>query len=87
MSQPEGQHSALSNLLNESRTFPPSEDFAAQANAKPSLYDEASANREEFWAKQAERLHWDTKWSQVLDWSNAPFAKWFVGGKLNVAYN
>lgn len=87
MSQPEGQHSALSNLLNESRTFPPSEDFAAQANAKPSLYDEASANREEFWAKQAERLHWDTQWSQVLDWSNAPFAKWFVGGKLNVAYN
>ncbi|WP_277676039.1 acetate--CoA ligase, partial [Saccharopolyspora rectivirgula] len=87
MSQPEGQHSALSNLLNESRTFPPSEDFAAQANAKPSLYDEASANREEFWAKQAERLHWGTKWSQVLDWSNAPFAKWFVGGKLNVAYN
>lgn len=87
MSQPEGQHSALSNLLNENRTFPPSEDFAAQANAKPSLYDEASANREEFWAKQAERLHWGTQWSQVLDWSNAPFAKWFVGGKLNVAYN
>ncbi|TDD32445.1 acetate--CoA ligase, partial [Saccharopolyspora elongata] len=47
----------------------------------------ASADREAFWAKQAERLAWDTKWDQVLDWSNAPFAKWYVGGKLNVAYN
>jgi len=41
----------------------------------------------DFWAEQAERLHWDRKWSRVLDWSDAPFAKWFVGGKLNVAYN
>jgi acetyl-CoA synthetase len=81
------QSPALDNLLNESRTFPPSDEFAAQANAKADLYAEADADREEFWAKQAERLHWETKWDQVLDWSNAPFAKWFVGGKLNVAYN
>jgi acetyl-CoA synthetase len=87
MTQQQGQGQALDNLLNESRTFPPSEEFAAQANAKPELYDEAKTDREAFWAKQAERLHWDTKWSQVLDWSDAPFAKWFVGGKLNVAYN
>ena len=40
-----------------------------------------------FWAKQAERLAWDTTWTEVLDWSNPPFAKWFVGGKLNAAYN
>ena len=40
-----------------------------------------------FWATQAERLTWATKWYQVLDWSNAPFAKWFVGGTLNAAYN
>jgi acetyl-CoA synthetase len=78
---------ALDNLSTEHRTFPPSEEFAAQANATAALYEEATADREAFWAKQAERLSWDTKWDQVLDWSNAPFAKWFVGGKLNVAYN
>ncbi|WP_190819341.1 acetate--CoA ligase [Saccharopolyspora pogona] len=87
MNQPDGQSNTLDNLLIESRTFPPSQEFAAQANATSALYEEASADREAFWVKQAERLHWDTKWNQVLDWSNAPFAKWFVGGKLNVAYN
>ncbi|MDX3658098.1 acetate--CoA ligase [Streptomyces sp. ID05-26A] len=87
MTQSPGQGNALDNLLTESRTFPPSDEFAAQANAQPALYEEAKADREAFWAKQAERLHWETKWDQVLDWSGAPFAKWFVGGKLNVAYN
>jgi acetyl-CoA synthetase len=90
MTEPSGQGSpnpALDNLLTESRTFPPSAEFAAQANAKADLYDEAAADREAFWAKEAEHLHWETKWNQVLDWSAAPFAKWFVGGKLNVAYN
>jgi acetyl-CoA synthetase len=81
------QSPALDNLLTESRTFPPSDEFAGQANAKADLYTEADTDREAFWAKQAERLTWDTKWTQVLDWTNAPFAKWFVGGKLNVAYN
>ncbi|MEU3624370.1 acetate--CoA ligase [Amycolatopsis coloradensis] len=81
------QSPALDNLLTESRTFPPSEAFSAQANATADFYAEADADREAFWAKQAERLHWDTKWSQVLDWTTAPVAKWFVGGKLNVAYN
>lgn len=87
MGQPDGQSSTLDNLLTESRTFPPSQEFAAQANAGAQLYDEAAADREAFWEKQAERLDWDTRWTQVLDWSNAPFAKWFVGGKLNVAHN
>ncbi|HEY8372693.1 MAG TPA: acetate--CoA ligase [Pseudonocardiaceae bacterium] len=87
MTQQTGQSPALDNLLSENRSFPPSEEFAAQANATAELYEEASADREAFWAKQAERLHWETKWTQVLDWSNAPFAKWFVGGRLNVAYN
>jgi acetyl-CoA synthetase len=87
MTQTSDQGPALDNLLNESRTFPPGEEFAAQANATSDLYEEGSADREAFWAKQAERLHWDTKWSRVLDWDNPPFAKWFVGGKLNVAYN
>jgi acetyl-CoA synthetase len=87
MTQPSDQGTALDNLLSESRAFPPSEEFAAQANAGASLYEEAATDREAFWAKQAGRLHWETPWSQVLDWSNAPFAKWFVGGRLNVAYN
>ena len=87
MSQPDGQSNTLDNLLTESRTFPPPQEFAAAANATSEMYDQAAADREGFWAKQAEHLHWDTKWSQVLDWSDAPFAKWFVGGKLNVAYN
>jgi acetyl-CoA synthetase len=77
----------LANLQTESRSFPPSEEFAAQANATAELYDQADADREGFWAQQAHRLHWDTDFEQVVDWSTAPFAKWFVGGKLNVAYN
>jgi acetyl-CoA synthetase len=87
MTEPSGQSPALDNLLTESRTFPPSPEFAAQANATAQLYADADADREAFWAAQAEYLTWDTKWNQVLDWSGAPFAKWFVGGKLNVAYN
>ncbi|MGV0799641.1 acetyl-coenzyme A synthetase N-terminal domain-containing protein, partial [Mycolicibacterium elephantis] len=67
--------------------YPPSPEFAAQANATEELYREAEQDRLAFWAKQAERLSWDTPFSEVLDWSDAPFAKWFVGGKLNVAYN
>ena len=67
--------------------YPPSEEFAAQANATEEMYSEAEADRLAFWAKQAERLSWDTPFTEVLDWSEAPFAKWFVGGKLNVAYN
>ncbi|WP_436493301.1 acetate--CoA ligase [Actinokineospora sp. HUAS TT18] len=87
MTEQSGQSPALDNLSTETRVFPPSEEFAAQANASADWYGEADADREAFWAKQAERLAWDTKWSRVLDWDDAPFAKWFVGGKLNVAYN
>jgi acetyl-CoA synthetase len=87
MSQPDGQGNTLDNLLRENRTFPPSDEFAAQANATSALFDQAAADREAFWAEQAERLHWDARWTKVLDWSDAPFAKWFLGGTLNVAYN
>jgi acetyl-CoA synthetase len=87
MTEPSGQSPALDNLLTESRTFPPSKEFAAQANATAQMYADAEADRDGFWAAQADHLHWDTRWTQVLDWSNAPFAKWFVGGKLNIAYN
>ncbi|MDQ1513614.1 MAG: acetyl-CoA synthetase, partial [Microbacteriaceae bacterium] len=78
---------ALDNLSRETRRFPPSAEFAAQANVDESIYAEADADRLAFWAKRAERLTWDTPFEQVLDWSDAPFAKWFVGGKLNVAVN
>ena len=78
----------LSNLLHEERRFPPSEEFAAQAVAKPSLYEEAAADREAFWGRQAhELLTWSKDFDQVLDWTDAPFAKWFVGGRLNACYN
>ncbi len=87
MTEQSGQGQTLDNLLTESRTFPPSEEFARQANAKAELYESADADREAFWAEQAGQLSWETRWDQVLDWTNPPFAKWFVGGKLNVAYN
>ncbi len=77
----------LSNLLKEDRRFEPPEELAANANLKEEAYARADKDREAFWAEQAERLHWDTKWDQVLDWSNPPFAKWFVGGTINAAYN
>src|SRR5258705_12831296 len=67
--------------------YPPPAGFAAQANAGEDLYRDAEADRLAFWAKQANRLSWDTPFDEVLDWSEAPLAKWFVGGKLNVAYN
>ena len=78
---------SLENLMTESRLYPPSSDFAAQANAQPELYELAKKDRLKFWEMQAERLTWHKKWNQTLDWSNAPFAKWFVGGEINVSYN
>jgi acetyl-CoA synthetase len=68
-------------------SYPPPEEFAANANATAELYKAAEADRLGFWAEQANRLSWETPFRDVLDWSDAPFAKWFVGGKLNVAYN
>ena len=79
---------ALENLLQENRKFAPSAEFAEAAVAKPDVYAEAEADRPAFWAKQArDVLSWDTDFTQALDWSEAPFAKWFVGGELNAAYN
>ena len=80
-------HEAIENLSHEDRRFPPSEEFAATAIATQDLYDRAKADRLGFWADQAQTLSWSQPWSQVLDWSDAPFAKWFVDGTINVAYN
>ena len=77
----------LSNLMHETRSFPPPADLAVGANAQPGEYAEASRDRLAYWAKQAERISWAEPFTEVLDWSNAPFSKWFVGGKLNAAYN
>ena len=75
-------------LLQEERSFPPPADFTAKANmADPDIYAKAAADPEGFWAGLAEDLDWFQKWDTVLDWSDAPFAKWFIGGKLNVSYN
>jgi acetyl-CoA synthetase len=78
---------SLAALLDERRTFPPREEFRQRANANdPAIYDRALRNPEAFWASEAEKLDWFTPWQKVLEW-NAPLAKWFVGGKLNVAHN
>lgn len=74
-------------LTKDERVYHPSAEFAAKANTKDlGLYQEAEQDLEAFWAKQAERLDWFQKWDKVLDWQ-PPYAKWFINGKLNVAYN
>ncbi|WP_088287134.1 acetate--CoA ligase [Kineosporia sp. A_224] len=78
---------SLENLLHEERRFPPDPEFAKNAVAGADLYAAAAADRLAFWDDQARALTWATPWGQTLDWSDAPFAKWFVGGTLNVAYN
>lgn len=77
----------LSNLSKEERRFEPPEELASRANLKAEAYERAERDPEAFWAEQAERLHWDQKWDRVLDWDDPPFAKWFVGGTINAAYN
>jgi acetyl-CoA synthetase len=77
----------LDALLEENRQFPPSEEFRKQANAnEPEIYESARRDPDAFWAKQSERLDWFTKWNKVSEW-NAPWAKWFLGGKLNLTHN
>jgi acetyl-CoA synthetase len=74
-------------LFDERRTFPPPPEFAKNANANdPDIYARAAADFEGFWAQQAELLEWSKPWTTVLEW-DLPFAKWFVGGALNVSVN
>ena len=77
----------LANLAHEERRFEPPEELAREANLTADAYDEAEKDRLAFWEKQADRLDWETRWDRVLDWDDPPFAKWFVGGRLNAAYN
>src|SRR5436853_4877702 len=74
-------------LLTENRVFKPSKKFKEQAHLNDAkIYKKAQKNPQDFWAKQAEELDWFQKWNKILDWK-PPFAKWFIGGKLNACYN
>ena len=81
----------IDSTLDEQRSFPPSPEFAAKAQIKSlaeyeALYKESVEQPEKFWARAAEQLHWFKKWDKVLEW-NQPWAKWFLGGELNLSYN
>lgn len=77
----------LEGLLEENRVFKPGAEFQAQAAVQEGkVYEEAESDRLGFWGKAAERLSWFRPWEKVLEWE-PPFAKWYVGGKLNASYN
>lgn len=78
---------SLSNLLQENRRFEPPASLAEHANATAATYAEADEDRLAFWADAARRLDWAEPFTEVLDWSNPPFAKWFADGTLNASYN
>ena len=83
----EQNRATVKTLLEENRVFEPSEEFKKNANVQDeSIYHEAADDPEAFWGKYAEDLDWYQKWNKVLEWK-IPFAKWFVGGKLNASYN
>lgn len=81
----------ITSVLKETRQFPPPVEFVAKAHVSAAERDRlaewAKADPDGFWAEQAKTLHWFKPWTQVLDWSNAPHAKWFVGGTINASYN
>ena len=81
----------IDSTLQETRVFPPSPEFSSKSHIKSleeydRIYNEAKADPEKFWGGIAEQLHWFKKWDKVLEW-NAPWAKWFVGGEINLSYN
>jgi len=80
------EKTGLSALASESRRFDPPQGLAEHANVTADAYDDAWADRLGFWETQARRLQWDKQWETALEWE-PPFAKWFVGGQLNVAAN
>jgi acetyl-CoA synthetase len=92
MSSQRSETNAIDSVLQETRFFPPAEDFRAKAHVKSTeeyerLWNYAKDDPESFWAERAdEYLTWFQKWDKVLEW-NPPFAKWFTGGKLNACYN
>ncbi len=86
------QSDRIESVLQETRVFPPPADFIKGAHVSgmeqyQALAKEAAADPEGFWGRMAESLHWFKRWDRVLDWDNPPFAKWFVGGRINMSYN
>jgi acetyl-CoA synthetase len=82
---------SIDSILKETRVFQPSPEFSQTAHIKSleqyeQLYREAEENPEKFWGEIAGQLHWFRKWDEVLEW-DAPWAKWFVGGQINLSYN
>ena len=78
----------ISALLHEDRVFEPPAGFRAGAIVRDeAIYEEAERDFEGFWARFAGELEWNRKWTQVVDWSNPPHARWFVGGQINVSVN
>jgi acetyl-CoA synthetase len=77
----------IENLLTDTDSFAPSKKFVAAAIAKPEIYNQAKVDRLEFWAEKARELYWHKPFTETLDFTNAPFAKWFADGELNVSYN
>jgi len=91
MAETAAQHSNIDSVLQESRTFEPSPEYRQKAHIKSleeyeRLYARAEADPEAFWAEIARELHWFKPWDKVLEWK-APWAKWFVGGEINLSYN
>jgi acetyl-CoA synthetase len=78
-----GRGAAIETMFLEERRYAPPPEFAAQANAQQDLYE---LDLEELWAKEAERVTWFEPWTTLLEWE-PPYAKWYVGGKLNVCFN
>ncbi|MGH9037837.1 MAG: acetyl-coenzyme A synthetase N-terminal domain-containing protein, partial [Acidimicrobiia bacterium] len=83
MTEASGTNHTIAALFSEDRKFPPPPEFADQANVDQSIYEQGK-DLEKYWAHRAERVVWRKPWDQVLDWSDAPFAQWFVGGTLNI---
>ena len=78
---------SIDSLLTETRRFPPSPQFSEASVADPGIYAQAKEDRLAYWAEQARQLHWHRPFTETLDWSGAPVARWFGAGLINVAYN
>ncbi len=91
MPEPTATQVNIDSTLDEQRSFEPPAEFSRKAQIKSlaeyeALYKESVEQPEKFWARAAEELHWFKKWDKVLEWK-APWAKWFVGGQINLSYN
>jgi acetyl-CoA synthetase len=83
VAQPGTRQQTIETMFEEVRRYPPDQEFAAQANAQPELYE---LDFEELWSREAQRVTWFEPWTTLLEWE-PPYAKWYVGGKLNICFN